>query len=58
MWVQFLLIRQSNWTEGRGLQIFETLWAAIEAIETLVLGLQIHVNFKGVNFTFSKKNKI
>jgi hypothetical protein len=31
-WVHFHHIRQSNWTEGGGLQIFATFLSAIEAI--------------------------
>jgi hypothetical protein len=31
-WVHFRLIKQSNWTEGGGLQIFTTFLGAIEAI--------------------------
>jgi hypothetical protein len=31
-WVHFRLIRQSNWMEGSGLQIFAIFLGAIEAI--------------------------
>jgi len=44
-WLHFRFIRRSNWTEGGGLQISWILWAAIDTIETLILELQICVNF-------------
>jgi len=47
-WVHFCFIRRSSWTEGGGLQISWTLWAAIDAIKTWVSELRIGVNFKGV----------
>jgi len=51
-WGHFRLFKRHNWTEGDGLQIFATFLGAIDAIETLVPGLQICVNIMWVNCSF------
>jgi len=55
MCLSFRWLRRQFWTEGGGLQIFETFWGAIDAIETLISWLQIGVNIRGVNCSFPKK---
>jgi hypothetical protein len=54
MCLSFRQLRWQFWMEGGGLQIFETFWGAIEAIKTLIPGLQIGVNIRGVNCSFPK----